>query len=427
MTGQEEEGYIVECDLEYPDGLHYDHASFPLAPESVKITSSILSPFATGKYFLLREKVKLLKVFFLSDCHEILNPTKKNYSATKLTATFQKRKKYVTHYANLALYIRLGLKLTRVRRVLSFRQTNFLKIYIDHCTMLRKKSKTDFGKTLWKLFANAVFGKFIESSRDYLDIKVCLDKNRCKKLITNPNFSNLKIISEEIVLVFSKKPYALLNKPYAVGFTILEKAKHFMYQQYYDVIKPNLGNCEVLMSDTDSFLIAIHTDAETDNLDKIKHIIDFSNYPKDNIKYNTKNENKLGFFKDEMKGSKITEYSGVRAKAYVIEVLNELTRIKHEQIKLKGITAAARKKMGKKHFIGCVKSIKKFRVTQHHIRSKNHLLQTIAVNKIALTSFDDKRFLFNCSVHSVPYGSKIIRENKLMKCPFCKMFNPLQK
>jgi hypothetical protein len=94
---------------------------------------------------------------------------------------------------------------------------------------------------------------------------------------------------------------------------------------------------------------------------------------------------------------------------------------------LKGITAAARKKMGKKHFIGCVKSIKKFRVTQHHIRSKNHLLQTIAVNKVALTSFDDKRFLFNCSIHSVPYGSKIIRENKLMKCPFCKMFNPLQK
>jgi hypothetical protein len=90
MTGQEEEGYIVECDLEYPDGLHYDHASFPLAPESVKITSSILSPFATGKYFLLREKVKLLKVFFSFRLPRDFESYKKELFCYEIDSNFSK-------------------------------------------------------------------------------------------------------------------------------------------------------------------------------------------------------------------------------------------------------------------------------------------------------------------------------------------------
>jgi hypothetical protein len=49
MTEDQEIGYIVECDLLYPESLHKLHASFPLAPESVEINSAMLSPYAAGK------------------------------------------------------------------------------------------------------------------------------------------------------------------------------------------------------------------------------------------------------------------------------------------------------------------------------------------------------------------------------------------
>jgi hypothetical protein len=48
MTEDQKIGYIVECDLVYPKHLHELHASFPLAPESIEIDSTMLSPYAAG-------------------------------------------------------------------------------------------------------------------------------------------------------------------------------------------------------------------------------------------------------------------------------------------------------------------------------------------------------------------------------------------
>ena len=48
MTEEQETGYIVEVDLLYPDHLHLEHNSFPLAPERLNITRDMLSPYAKG-------------------------------------------------------------------------------------------------------------------------------------------------------------------------------------------------------------------------------------------------------------------------------------------------------------------------------------------------------------------------------------------
>ncbi len=241
------------------------------------------------------------------------------------------------------LYLQHGMKLTKVRRVLAFKQSAFLVPYINKCTMLRQKSTNEFSKGLWKLFANSVFGKFIESSRNYLKVEICLDAKHCKELLAKPNFSNIKIISKDLVLVFLKLPYAKLNKCYSVGFTILDLAKEFMYRQYYDIIKPALGDCKVLMSDTDSLLLSVNTPCKTKNLKKLKKILDFSNYKKSHKLYSKKYKNRLGYFKNELCGKKMTEYCALRAKAYsyITETDDKPTFV----TKCKGITAAGRKQI----------------------------------------------------------------------------------
>jgi hypothetical protein len=49
LTDDQETGYILEVDLEYPEHLHESHNSFPLAPEHLKINEDMLSPYAKGE------------------------------------------------------------------------------------------------------------------------------------------------------------------------------------------------------------------------------------------------------------------------------------------------------------------------------------------------------------------------------------------
>jgi hypothetical protein len=324
------------------------------------------------------------------------------------------------HYMNLALYIKLGMRVEKVYRVLKFHQSKYLKIFVDKCTELRQKSETDFEKELWKKFANSAYGKLIEQVRSYLDCKICVTKDECKKWINSPRFKSMKILSENFVIIFLTRRSITLNKPITSGFTILEHSKRFMYQQYYEVLKPALGDCEVMMSDTDSLLLCVRTPAPGNSTERIKDAVDFSNYHPTHPLYSVEHKAELGYWKDELKGGKISEFCGLRSKTYAFL----LSGSEGVNSKCKGVTKAYKKKITFDNYVDCVKGFDQFRITQYQIRAKDHNLYTVRVNKLCFSSFDDKRYLFSCGVHSVPYGSIYINENG--GCPMCPVHNPLK-
>ena len=83
----------------------------------------------------------------------------------KLVRNFFDKEKYVLHYENLQLYLRLGLKLKKIHCILEFNQSQQLKSYIEFNTQKRieaEKNKEIDGKELYKLMNNAIYGKTME-------------------------------------------------------------------------------------------------------------------------------------------------------------------------------------------------------------------------------------------------------------------------
>ena len=57
----------------------------------------------------------------------------------------------------------------------------------------------------------------------------------------------------------------------------------------------------------------------------------------------------------------------------------------------------------------------------YKIGSKNHRVTKFLQRKRNLVSaFDNKRWMCDCMIHSVPYGSHHAKKEKSKKCPFCR-------
>ena len=125
----------------------------------------------------------------------------------------------------------MGIKITKVHKILTFEEKPFLKDYIDLNTNLRKHSKNDLEKDLFKLMNNSIFGKSMENVLNRSNIKLIInDPEKLLKMIRQLNFQNVYQISNKLCLVESKPIKTIFIKPIYLGTVILETSKLHMYQ-----------------------------------------------------------------------------------------------------------------------------------------------------------------------------------------------------
>ena len=271
----EGKGLILEVDLEYPEDLHDMHNDFPLAPEKMEIRNHMLLDYC--KQFNLKVE-----------------------GVTKLIPNLRPKKNYVLHYKNLKQYIELGIKVTKVHRILEFNQSPWLKRYIDFNTEKRKVAKSDFEKDFFKLMNKSVFGKTIENLRERVNVSLITDPKKLLKHSSKPLFVSSKVFNENLVAVHKIKESLSLNRPAFVGMAILDLSKTLMYNMHYNYIKKRYGNnAQLLFTDTDSLTYDIKTQDVCKEFWSDKHLFDFSNYCNCSEFYDSTNKKVVGKMKDK--------------------------------------------------------------------------------------------------------------------------------
>ena len=284
---------IYEVDLEYPPELHDLHNDYPLAPEAMVVDDSMYSEYQQ----MVAQKIN-----------------KKILANMKLVPNLQD-KNYILHGQALKLYLQLGLKLTKVHKVLQFEQSDWLQQYISFNIKLRKDAKNNkFESNQSKLMNNSVYGKTMENLRKRMrvDLVKSTETTRINKLTSSALYIEHRIFPGGLIAIHSRKAKLKLNRPIYVGLAVLDISKWIMYNFWYNQIKKEFGNnAELVYTDTDSLIILFTATPDKPDvyefLSTTRDYYDFSEYPKDHICYDTTNEKVVGKFKDEALGRPISE------------------------------------------------------------------------------------------------------------------------
>ena len=271
-------------------------------------------------------------------------------------------------------------------------------------TELRKAAKNDFEKDLFKLMNNSVFGKTMESIRKHNDIKLVTTDKKRSKLVSEPNYHTINLISEDLSIIEMKKTKVKMNKPIYLGLSILEISKILMYEFWYDYMKPKYGNdVRLCYMDTGSFIMNIKTnDVYKDIANDAKNRFDTSNYEVNRPLPMGKNKKIIGLMKDELGGKMIKEFVTLRPKTY-----SYLTNDGKEDKKAKGTKKCIIKKVIKfNDYKKCLLNDEVIFKSQQRFISKKHDVYTENINKIALSNNDNKRIVSSDKITSYPYGYK---------------------
>ena len=207
-----------------------------------------------------------------------------------------------------------------------------------------------------------------------------------------------------------------MNKPVYLGMSILDISKTLMYKFWYDYIKSKYEDrAKLCYTDTDSFIIHIITeDFFEDIADDVTKWFDTSNYDENDKRPLPIGKNKKvpGLFKDELGGKIIKELCLLRLEAYAYLMEDYSVKKKAKGTK----KCVIKRRLMFENYKDCLFNDKTILRSQQRFKSYPNKAYTKEVNKIALSSDDDKRLQTFNRVTTYPYGINAFKvcESKMM-------------
>ena len=169
-----------------------------------------------------------------------------------------------------------------------------------------------------------------------------------------------------------------------------------------------------------------------EDLLKILHSLDTSNFPKDHPLRIESRGSKLGYFKSETGtkiiyiccyyiisftgGNKIKAFCSIRAKCYTLLTEQSDGKVKGEN-KLKGVNKEAVKLLDLSAYLKTLLLDETQKCVSNRITSKHNNLYVQKTIKKSLCNFDNKVRIKNCGIHTSKYGST---ESDSCDCAFAK-------
>jgi len=351
-------------------------------------------------------------LFFPQECHDYLNclppvcERKKPPGCTtaRLINDLTPKLNYVISLAQFQIVLKVGGVCTKIHQVLQFKQSNYMRSYIEIVSQWRRDARSTYESNFYKLSLNSLYGKFNEVLERRRTVEIVTNPQRLEKLVRKGTFIDRHILnfkSFQMVLVELAKGVIKQNRPNIVGSQILAFSKYYMLSFWYNVLKPTFAdkNLKLILTDTDSFIFAVDTPTFYDDLLSIRQHFDFSNLPVDNPLFSPLNAKKFGSFKDESCGNKILGVCTPRSKTYSIKYET------HDVNKLKGIQKSfVKNSLNFDNYKTCVLDKTKTYARFNNIISKDHKLYTVDVNKLALEATDMKRVILQDGVNTLAYG-----------------------
>ena len=239
----------------------------------------------------------------------------------KLVPILFDKKKYVIHIRALKQAIDHGLVLQKIHKCIRFRQSPWMKDYIDFNRSMKTASKNDFEKDFYKLMNNSVFGKTMENIRKHKDIKLINNMEKYLKIVAKVNFKSGTLLGPDLMGCEMGKTKIVMKKPVYLGQVILDLSKIVMYEFHYDYMLPKYGDrIKLCYMDTDSYVYNINTeDFYKDIAEDVEKRFDTSGYTKDRPSLKMlpigKNKKVIGLMKDELGGGIMKEFTALTLRA----------------------------------------------------------------------------------------------------------------
>ena len=128
--------------------------------------------------------------------------------------------------------------------------------------------------------SNSVSEKMMENIRKHRDRKLVTTDKKRSKLVSEPNYHTINLISEDLSIIEMKKTKVKMSKPIYLGLLLLEVSKTLMYEFWYDYRKPKYNdNVKLCFMDTDNFIMNIKTNYFYEDIaSDVENRFDTSNY-----------------------------------------------------------------------------------------------------------------------------------------------------